>query len=227
MMHAPRQSPSPRARESCFKPVMTHTRTSRRVSRRFTTGKTSRPQWATSLLGWHGPRTAGGRTETYNRGVQECRGVVQERHGTGSYRNVAENRAQECHAQGGMGRTDRRESCSWEPLHLAARGSRTLTPGRVMEATGLRAPLDSRESRTPPDPLDPWEPRVARKAPGNPEPPGKQGIRVCPGSRDVGTIRGDEYSSPSGRDDRPAPRSPSGVVHAPGRAFPARVPRSS
>ena len=101
-------------------------------------------------------RTPDGRRS--HRGVQECRGVVQERHGTGSYRNVAENRAQECHAQGGMGRTDRRESCSWEPLHLAARGSRTLTPGRVMEATGLRAPLDSRESRTPSDPLDPWEP---------------------------------------------------------------------
>ena len=174
MMHAPRQSPSPHAQESCFKPVMTHTRTSRRVSRRFTTGKTSRPQWATSLLGWHGPRTAGGRTETYNRGVQECRGVVQERHGTGSYRNVAENRAQECHAQGGMGRTDRRESCSWEPLHLAARGSRALRPGRVMEATGLPSsaglpgipnpvgptgPLGA-----PSCPESPRQPRAARKA---------------------------------------------------------------
>ena len=173
-MHAPRQSPSPRARESCFKPVMTHTRTSRRVSRRFTTGKTSRPQWATSLLGWHGPRTAGGRTETYNRGVQECRGVVQERHGTGSYRNVAENRAQECHAQGGMGRTDRRESCSWEPLHLTARGSRALTPGRVMEATGLPSSAGLPGIPNPAGPTGPLgalsrpesprQPRAARKA---------------------------------------------------------------
>lgn len=169
MMHARRQSPSPHAQESCSKPVMTHPRTSRRVSRRFTTGKTSRPQWATSLLGWHGPRTAGGRTEAYrsaagrtgasrDRVVQECRGRT-------GRRNVT---AQECHAQGGMGRTDRRESCSWEPLHLTARGSRALTPGRVMEATGLPG-IPNPAGPTGPlgalsRPESPRQPRAARKA---------------------------------------------------------------
>ena len=247
MMHAPRQSPSPRARESCSKPVMTHPRTSRRVSRRFTTGKTSRPQWATSLLGWHGPRTAGGRTgASRDRVVQECRGRT-------GRRNVT---AQECHAQGGMGRTDRRESCSWEPLHLTARGSRALTSGRVMEATGPPSSAGLPGLLSPSDQLNSWQSRAPptlspagpTELPGIPNPAGLTGplgvlsrpesprqpraarkaeIRVCPGSRDVGTIRGDEYSSPSGRDDRPASRSPSGVVHAPGRAFPARVPRSS
>ena len=54
MMLAHRQGPSPRAREPCSKPVMTHTRTRRRASRRFTTGKTGGPQWANSVLGGAG-----------------------------------------------------------------------------------------------------------------------------------------------------------------------------
>lgn len=221
-MHARRQSPSPHAQESCSKPVMTHPRTRRRVSRRFTTGKTSRPQWATSLLGDTGPD---GRRS--HRDVQERREDVQECRGRTGHRNVRNLTAQECHAQGSMGRTDRRESCSWEPLHLTARGSRALTPGRVMEATGLPSSAGLPGIPNPAGPTGPLGALSRPESPGNPEPPGKQGIRVCPGSRDVGTIRGDEYSSPSGRDDRPASRSPSGVVHAPGRAFPARVPRSS
>lgn len=223
MMHAPRQSPSPHARESYSKPVMTHPRTRRRVSRRFTTGKTSRPQWATSLLGWHGPRTAGGRTEAYRSAAGSYRSVT----GQGRTGMSRENRAQECHAQGGMGRTDRRESCSWEPLHLTARGSRALTPGRVMEATGLPSSAGLPGIPNPAGPTGPLGALSRPESPRQPRAARKAEIRVCPGSRDVGTIRGDEYSSPSGRDDRPASRSPSGVVHAPGRAFPARVPRSS
>ena len=238
-MHARRQSPSPHAQESCSKPVMTHPRTSRRVSRRFTTGKTSRPQWATSLLGWHGPRTAGGRTEAYRSAAGSYRSVTgqgrtgmsrenraQECHraGMSPRRNVT---AQECHAQGGMGRTDRRESCSWEPLHLTARGSRALTPGRVMEATGLPSSAGLPGIPNPAGPTGPLGALSRPESPRQPRAARKAEIRVCPGSRDVGTIRGDEYSSPSGRNDRPASRSPSGVVHAPGRAFPARVPRSS
>ena len=169
-MHARRQSPSPHAQESCFKPVMTHIRTSRRVSRRFTTGKTSRPQWATSLLGWHGPRTAGGRTEAYRSAAGSYRSVT----GQGRTGMSRENRAQECHAQGGMGRTDRRESCSWEPLHLTARGSRALTPGRVMEATGLPSSAGLPGIPNPAGPTGPLgapscpesprQPRAARKA---------------------------------------------------------------
>lgn len=229
MMHAPRQSPSPRARESCSKPVMTHPRTSRRVSRRFTTGKTSRPQWATSLLGWHGPRTAGGRTEAYRSAAGSYRSVT----GQGRTGMSRENRAQECH-RAGMSRTGKHgEDRSSGVVFLRA------TPPGSKGVSGLDAGARHGSHWTPelrwtpgnPEPRrthwTPGSPEPPRKAPGNPEPPGKQGIRVCPGSRDVGTIRGDEYSSPSGRDDRPASRSPSGVVHASGRAFPARVPRSS
>lgn len=219
MMHARRQSPSPHAQESCFKPVMTHTRTSRRVSRRFTTGKTSRPQWATSLLGWHGPRTAGGRTEAYRSAAGSYRSVT----GQGRTGMSRENRAQECH-RAGMSRTGRHgKNRSSGVVFLGA-----TPPDRkgvsCLDAGACHGSHWTPELRwTPGNP----EPRRTHWTPGSPEPPGKQGIRVCPGSRDVGTIRGDEYSSPSGRDDRPASRSPSGVVHAPGRAFPARVPRSS
>ena len=99
-----------------------------------------------------------------DRVVQECRGRT-------GRRNVT---AQECHAQGGMGRTDRRESCSWEPLHLTARGSRALTPGRVMEATGLPSSAGLPGIPNPAGPTGPLgalsrpesprQPRAARKA---------------------------------------------------------------
>ena len=92
-----------------------------------------------------------------DRAVQECRGRT-------GRRNVT---AQECHAQGGMGRTDRRESCSWEPLHLTARGSRALTPGRVMEATGLPS---SAGPPGIPNPAGPTEPLGAPSCPEGRDP---------------------------------------------------------
>lgn len=175
MMHARRQSPSPHAQESCSKPVMTHTRTSRRVSRRFTTGKTSRPQWATSLLGWHGPRTAGGRTEAYRSAAGSYRSVT----GQGRTGMSRENRAQECH-RAGMSRTGKHgKNRSSGVVFLGAtppdrKGSRALTPGRVMEATGLPSSAGLPGIPNPAGPTGPLgalsrpesprQPRAARKA---------------------------------------------------------------
>ena len=225
---------------------MTHPRIRRRVSRRFTTGKTGGPQWQNSVLGGTGPD---GRQS--HRDVQERRGVVQECRGRTGHRNVRNLTAQECHA--GRHGEDRSSGVVFPGATPPDRtGVSGLASGRVMEATGPPSPrLPGILSSARPTELlaipslanpelvgptglpgnsslaGPLEALSCQESPGNPELPGKQGIRVCPGSRDVGTIRGDEYSSPSGRHVRPASRSPSGVVHAPGRAFPARVPRSS
>jgi len=157
---------------------MTHPRIRRRVSRRFTTGKTGGPQWQNSVLGGTGPD---GRQS--HRDVQERRGVVQECRGRTGHRNVRNLTAQECHAQGGMGRTDRRESCSWEPLHLTARGSRALTPGRVMEATGLPSSAGLPGLLSPSDQLNSWQSRAPptlspagpTELPGIPNPAGLTG----------------------------------------------------
>ena len=163
-MHARRQSPSPHAQESC-----SHDAHQNQPSCVETFHNRENKQTTVGNLVAGLARTPDGRRS--HRGVQECRGVVQECRGRTGRRNVT---AQECHAQGGMGRTDRRESCSWEPLHLTAGGSRALTPGRVMEATGLPSSAGLPGIPNPAGPTGPLgalsrpesprQPRAARKA---------------------------------------------------------------
>lgn len=148
---------------------MTHPRTRRRVSRRFTTGKTSRPQWATSLLGWHGPRTAGGRTEAYRSAAGSYRSVT----GQGRTGMSRENRAQECH-RAGMSRTGRHgEDRSSGVVFL-----RATPPGRK-GVSGLDAGACHGSHWTPssaglpgiPNPAGPTGPLGAPSCPESPRQP--------------------------------------------------------
>ena len=110
---------------------MTHPRIRRRVSRRFTTGKTGGPQWQNSVLGGTGPD---GRQS--HRDVQERRGVVQECRGRTGHRNLT---AQECHA--GRHGEDRSSGVVFPGATPPDRtGVSGLASGRVMEATGPPSP---------------------------------------------------------------------------------------